>query len=111
MLHDFWNLSAIERTTFVIAVLGFLFSSVHGLIDICKGREQYKVSIIDYRKFNSKTATFFLCITNKSSSTLTITSVEFCGVECEIEPKKIKNHPSPDSFYWSARFPVQVPAR
>ena len=111
MLSDFLSLSGIEKTTFVIAVLGFLFSCVHGLTAICKNLEKYKISVIDYRKFTPKTVTFFLCVTNRSSSTLTLTAVKFCGVECELEPKKIKNHPSPEAFYWSAQFPVQIPPR
>ena len=110
LANDFFALSGIEQVTFVIAVLGFSVSVIHGLVSLVKSLELYDIRIIDYRKFPNDVATFFVSITNFSSRPLVITSIKFSGVECELEPKRIKEVPDQKEPFRSAQFPLCVPA-
>ncbi len=95
----------------VAGVLGFLLSSWLAISAACRNRERYTIHVIDYTVVNQlETVQFLLCITNESGRALTITEIEYRGVCCELEPKKIRGALGTIGFQATPDFPLCIPA-
>lgn len=97
--------------TSVAGVLGFILSLWLAISNAYRNRECYAFSIIDYEVQESRhVVRFLVCITNKSSRALTITEITYCGVCCELEPKRIRGAEGKLGFQATPDFPLCVPA-
>lgn len=66
----------IQSVINVMTIISFCTSTILGINEFRRSRKKLKITIIDYDKTdNSKIALLFLCVENKSSSPIAITSI------------------------------------
>ena len=74
----------------IISVLAFGMSAATWIFTIIKNRKNLSIEIIDYLKY-VKSAHFYVCIQNNSSSAISITSIKIPNISsCTLEPKIVK---------------------
>ena len=67
----------------LISVLAFGMSAATWIFTIIKNRKNLSMEIIDYRKY-TKSAHFYVCVTNKSQSPISITSIKIPNISSPI---------------------------
>ena len=100
----------IDLLSTLAGVAGFCLSLFLAISNLLKNRIIFELSVLDYTQVNA-ISQFFVSIVNKSYSPLVITEIEFCGIICELEPKKIRNNPEDWNGVTTPRFPLCIPAR
>lgn len=74
----------------LISVLAFGMSAATWIFTIIKNRKNLSMEIIDYRKY-TKSAHFYVCVTNKSQSPISITSIKIPNISsCVLEPRVVR---------------------
>ena len=97
-------------TTF-IAVLSFIITVAQLISQIMKNRECFKIEPIDYvvHPVGDRTVVqFLICISNLSHHPLTVITIDYDGVCCELEPKPIKGNPGFSDYHESPQFPLCI---
>lgn len=93
----------------IIGILGFLISIFTLIINHFQRKTKFKIFVADYVNRGS-VIQFLLCISNLSSEPLTIVSIKFNEITCELEPKKIRGNPEDWNSVTTPRFPVCIAA-
>lgn len=111
-MNDLLNwLGVRDNVTFGISVVSFILSVWTAVSAFIRSRECYTVEVIDHSTPRSDVMQLMLCISNCSSSPLTILSFSMFGTTCELRPKKIRGNPADFGFQGTPQFPICVPAR
>lgn len=100
-----------DDITFWIAVGGFILSVYNAVSKWISNRENYRLELIDYAYRSRNVVQFLVCVSNLSSSPLTLTEISVFGTTCERIPKKIYGKPGEWNFRHTEEFPLCVPAR
>lgn len=99
-----------EIIALIISVSSFLLSVYTIVSAKIKAVEKYDIDIVDYMVYDNTSTQFLVCVSNKSSEPLSILSISYNGIICELEPKKIKNNPPDWNFQSTPRFPLCIAA-
>lgn len=91
-----------------IATLSLALSAMQIMFSLLRGRESYRVDVVDYKKSGPDIVQLLVMIENRSRSPLTISEIRYKQVPCELEPKKVRSTVTPEQFRMTAAFPLCI---
>ena len=81
-----------DHITLLIALAGFILSLSKWITDLIKNKCKIEIEVIDYlflKRYPKNVVQFFIRISNKSAKPVSITSINYDGITCELKQKKI----------------------
>lgn len=94
-----------------IASLSLALSVGQIAFSLLRGRESYRLDVVDYKKSGPDIVQLLVVIENRSKSPLTISEIRCMQVPCELEPKRIRSTYLPDQFQMTASFALCIAPR
>lgn len=101
-----------DNITTAIAVLGFVLTAAQLFHQIKTNQEHFKIEVIDYvvcPLWDRTVVQFLVCTSNLSSRPLTIVTISYDGVCCELEPKPVKGLQGSLEYHITPQFPLCIP--